>query len=198
MPKIWAETIDTHRRQVHDAILEATAELIAEHGPMSVAMSAIAERAGIGRATLYKYFPDVESILIAWHERDFGHHLEHLRSLSESDTVTLDDFIRFVRHQQRTHHTDRDVIGTLAHAIAGDHSIPDAVETQVHDALAALLGTLASRGELRADLPAETLARWVFHTIHAPHDIDNNAIVELLTASLTPPPRQRRKAQRSH
>ena len=67
MPRIWADTIDTHRRQVTDAILDATAELIAEHGPMSVAMSAIAERAGIGRATLYKYFPDVESILVAWH-----------------------------------------------------------------------------------------------------------------------------------
>jgi len=28
-------------------------------------MSHIAERAGIGRPTLYKYFPDVETILLA-------------------------------------------------------------------------------------------------------------------------------------
>lgn len=32
-------------------------------------MSRIAEEIGIGRATLYKYFPDVEAILLAWHER---------------------------------------------------------------------------------------------------------------------------------
>src|SRR5258707_466547 len=44
-------------------------------------MSQIAEDSGIGRATLYKYFPDVESILHAWHERQVAAHLEHLAGL---------------------------------------------------------------------------------------------------------------------
>ena len=38
-------------------------------------MSQIAEQTGIGRATLYKYFPDVEAILLAWHERQVTGHL---------------------------------------------------------------------------------------------------------------------------
>ncbi|WP_376776163.1 TetR/AcrR family transcriptional regulator [Nonomuraea jabiensis] len=33
-------------------------------------MTRIAEKVGIGRATLYKYFPDVEAILTAYHERN--------------------------------------------------------------------------------------------------------------------------------
>ncbi|HEY2437383.1 MAG TPA: helix-turn-helix domain-containing protein, partial [Solirubrobacteraceae bacterium] len=60
------------------ATLDAAAALVAEHGLASVTMSQIAKTAGIGRATLYKYFPNVESILIAWHERQIADHLHHL------------------------------------------------------------------------------------------------------------------------
>ena len=59
MPKLWNETIDAHRRAVHDAILNTAARLAFEHGLTSVTMSQIAAEVGIGRATLYKYFPDV-------------------------------------------------------------------------------------------------------------------------------------------
>jgi AcrR family transcriptional regulator len=59
---------------VRDATLDTTAALVAEHGLASVTMSQIAEQTGIGRATLYKYFPDVEAILVAWHERQIAGH----------------------------------------------------------------------------------------------------------------------------
>ena len=75
MPKLWNETIQEHRRAVHDATLDTTAALVAEHGLASVTMSRIAAETGIGRATLYKYFPDVEAILAAWHERHVTRHL---------------------------------------------------------------------------------------------------------------------------
>src|SRR4029450_5393007 len=78
VPKLWNETIQAHRREVRDAILDATAALVAELGLLSVTMSEIAERTGIGRATLYKYFPDVEAILLAWHERQVAGHLDQL------------------------------------------------------------------------------------------------------------------------
>ena len=126
MPRIWADTIDRHRRQVNDAILDATAELIAEQGPLSVAMSAIAERAGIGRATLYKYFPDVESILVAWHTRDFAEHRNRLTALSEADDVTLEDVAELVCTQRRNHRKGGDVLGTLAHTLAGAEATSEA------------------------------------------------------------------------
>src|SRR5918994_1610198 len=77
-PRLWNETIEAHRREVREAILETTWALVAEHGVLSVTMSQIAEKTGIGRATLYNYFPDVEAILLAWHERGISGHLEHL------------------------------------------------------------------------------------------------------------------------
>src|ERR1051325_5207689 len=78
MPKIWSETIEAHRDAVREATINATAALVAEHGLTGVTMSQIAKDTGIGRATLYKYFPDVESILRAWHERQIDQHLTAL------------------------------------------------------------------------------------------------------------------------
>ena len=83
MPKLWNETIEAHRRAVRDATLDTTAALVAEHGLLSVTMSQIAEKTGIGRATLYKYFSDVEAILVAWHERHVTGHLEHLAEVRD-------------------------------------------------------------------------------------------------------------------
>ena len=82
VPKLWNDTIEAHRREVRDAILDATAALVTGHGLTAVTMSQIAEDTGIGRATLYKYFPDVEAILVAWHERHVSGHLEHLSQLA--------------------------------------------------------------------------------------------------------------------
>ena len=82
VPKLWTETLETHRREVGDAILDTTVALAAERGLRSVTMSEIAEKTGIGRATLYKYYPDVEAILLAWHERQIGAHLEQLATLA--------------------------------------------------------------------------------------------------------------------
>ena len=78
VPRLWTDTIEQHRRAVRDATIDATAALVAEHGLNAVTMTGIAEKTGIGRATLYKYFPDVEAILLAWHERQITAHLAHL------------------------------------------------------------------------------------------------------------------------
>ena len=83
MPKLWNATIEAHRREVRDAILDAAAALVAEHGLLSVTMSRIAAETGIGRATLYKYFPDVEAVLLAWHDRQVTGHLQYLADVRD-------------------------------------------------------------------------------------------------------------------
>src|SRR5213080_2717479 len=85
VPKLWTETVAEHRRAVRQAILDTTAALVTEHWLASVTMSQIAEQAGIGRATLYKYFPDVDAILAAWHERHVAGHLHRLTELARGD-----------------------------------------------------------------------------------------------------------------
>lgn len=46
-----------------DAVLEATLELISEHGFHGTAMSMIADRAGVGAGTIYRYFEGKEDLV---------------------------------------------------------------------------------------------------------------------------------------
>src|SRR5919199_6031342 len=110
MPRLWNQTIEAHRAAVRDAILETTWALVAEHGLRLVTMSQIAEKTGIGRATLYKYFPDVEAILLAWHERQVTGHLEYLAEVrdragdaGERLEAVLEAYA-LISHQSREHH----------------------------------------------------------------------------------------------
>src|SRR5207302_1997916 len=120
VPKLWTETIEEHRRAVHDATLDTTAALVREHGLAAVTMSQIAAAAGIGRATLYKYFPDVEAILVAWHDRHIARHLRQLAEARDAATpagrleAVLEAFA-LIQHQ----HHDTELPVALLHR--GEH-----------------------------------------------------------------------------
>lgn len=51
--------------------------MVVEHDLRAVTMSQIAEDGDIGRVRLYKHFLDVESILLAWHDRRVAAHLKY-------------------------------------------------------------------------------------------------------------------------
>src|SRR5919197_4846497 len=110
MPRLWTDTIDAHRKEVRDAIVDTTALLAGEHGLAGLTMSQIAEETGIGRATLYKYFSDVEQILFAWHERQITAHLQqlteirdHAANAHERLKAVLETYA-LIAHESRGHH----------------------------------------------------------------------------------------------
>lgn len=51
--------------QTHERIVAATAELHAEIGPAATTISAVAERAGVQRLTIYRHFPDEAALFAA-------------------------------------------------------------------------------------------------------------------------------------
>lgn len=51
--------------QTHERIVDAAIELHEELGPAATTISALAERAGVQRLTVYKHFPDDRAILAA-------------------------------------------------------------------------------------------------------------------------------------
>src|SRR5215210_7167246 len=122
IPKLWHQTIQAHRREVRDAILDTAAALVAMHGLRAVTMSQIAEETGIGRATLYKYFSGVEPILLAWHERHVNEHLANLGRLRDQPgdaTVGLREVLRayaMISFERHRHGTE---LATLVHR--GEH-----------------------------------------------------------------------------
>jgi AcrR family transcriptional regulator len=62
---LWNESVSAHKARQGEQIAMAAMELVATSGMSSLTMSAIAHKAGISRQTLYRYYPDIESVLTA-------------------------------------------------------------------------------------------------------------------------------------
>ena len=191
MPNLWTETIETHRREVRDAILDTTTALVTEHGLLGVTMSQIAEETGIGRATLYKYFPDVEAILLAWHDRQVAAHLHYLSEIREQGTgagerleAVLDAYALLSRHSRG--HQD----AGFAELLHRDDRMGRA-QRQVHEMIRDLLAAAAKEGEVRDDVPPDELATYCVHALMGAGTQRSKAAVRRLVtvtlAGLRPP-----------
>lgn len=182
VPKLWNATIDAHRRAVRDATLDATAALVTEHGLLAVTMAQIAERTGIGRATLYKYFPDVGAILLAWHERQISRHLEQLAQARDQASNAAErvgavlQAYALIAHESHGH---RDT--ELAALLHRDEHLTRA-QQHLSDLMRDLLAEAASSGDLRDDVPPEELAHYCLHALTAAGSLPSQAAVHRLVA----------------
>jgi AcrR family transcriptional regulator len=177
MPRLWNESIKAHRRAVRDATLDATAALVAEHGLRSVTMSQIAEDTGIGRATLYKYFSDVEAILVAWHERQVTGHLEYLAAVRDQGgdaSERLEAVLEAYALIQHEHHGTE--LAALLHR--GEHVAR--AQHQLGDFIRELLTEGAETGDLRDDVAPDELASYCLHALTAASSLPSKAAVRRL------------------
>lgn len=180
MPRLWTATVEGHRREVRDAVLDTTAALVERHGLRAVTMSRVAEETGIGRATLYKYFPDLESILRAWHERQLAAHLAELATLRDGTedvgerlAAVLAGYARLSR-AARGHRESE-----LALRLHGGVDVARATG-RLHAMVAELIEAGAGAGTLRGDVPAEELATFCLHALAAAGDLPSEDAVERL------------------
>lgn len=182
MPKLWSDTIDAHRRTVDDAILEATWALVTERGLLAVTMSGIAEKTGIGRATLYKHFPDVESILLAHHQRHVAAHLDQLGALRDQVSDPMDrvravlQAYALICHHRRAHGTDE--LSALVHRGEGVARAEEGLLRLFEEVLAAA----AAAGLLRVDAAPGELAHYCLHALSAAGSLSSQAAVRRLVA----------------
>ena len=177
VPKLWNATIEAHRREVRDAVLDTTASLIGKHGLGAVTMSQIADETGIGRATLYKYFPDLEAVLVAWHERQVASHLQELAAIRDRAGDAVDrleavlDAFAVISHER--HGSE---IAALLHR--GAHV------AHAHDELARFLRDLIAEGTragaLRDDVAPQELASYCLHALTAASGLASKAAVRRL------------------
>jgi AcrR family transcriptional regulator len=185
VPKLWSETIEAHRRDVRHAILDTTAALVAQHGLLSVTMSQIAEETGIGRATLYKYFPDVEAILLAWHEGQISRHLEQLAEVRdragdarERLEAVLGAFA-LISQEGRGHHDS-----ALAEFLHRGERVVSA-EQRVRALVRDLLAEGAKNGSVRHDVPFDELATYCINALGAARsNTSKTAVRRLVTVTL--------------
>jgi AcrR family transcriptional regulator len=181
VPRLWTQTIESHRREVHDAIIDATAVLVAEHGLLGVTMSQIAEKTGIGRATLYKYFPDVESIMLAWHDRQVTDHLTYLaevRDRTEDPAQRLESVLEAYATLTRHTHGHDPGFAELFHRDDRMRRAHSQVQRMIRD----LVVAAAEAGQVRTDVPPEELAAFCVNALAGTRARSSRAAVRRLVS----------------
>jgi AcrR family transcriptional regulator len=184
VPKLWTETIDAHRTAVREATLDSTAALVARHGLAGVTMSQIAKETGIGRATLYKYFPDVEAILIAWHQRQISNHLDQLAAVRDHTQGTASQRLEavltaYAQLSRQQHDTE---LAAVLHR--GDHVAH--AEHHLRRLVADLIAAGARDGDLRDDVAPTELAAYCLFALTAAGSLPSQAAVRrLVSVTLT-------------
>lgn len=177
VPKLWKESIEVHRSAVRAAIIDHTSALAMEHGFASVTMSQIAEDTGISRATVYKYFADAESILLAWHEQQITAHLAQLREARDHADgaakqlrVVLEAIALIARNAHGHHGTD---LGVFLHS---DDRVTRA-QRELRDLVSELVAQGAAIDNIRTDVPPDELADYCIYALGAAGALQSKAAV---------------------
>jgi len=140
-------------------------------------MSQIAEETGIGRATLYKYFSDVDAILVAWHERQVSEHLELLdqvRDRIREPGQRLQAVLEAYALMSYEHH-DSDLAALLhrgEHVTRAAHHLSDFTRD--------LLVEGVRSGDIRNDVAPDELASYCLHALTAASRMPSKAAVQRL------------------
>lgn len=173
VPKLWNETIEAHRGAVREAILDAAAALVSEHGLLSVTMSQVAQKVGIGRATLYKYFRDVEAILLAQHDRQVAGRLEHLAAVTHAggDAGHQLEAVLHIHAMMTYEHHDSAMAASMHH---------DGARQRQDAFMQDLLRRAAEAGAIRDDMSPEELASYCLHALTAAAESPTKAAVNRL------------------
>ncbi|WP_132117466.1 TetR/AcrR family transcriptional regulator [Actinocrispum wychmicini] len=175
----WNEIVEAHRRDAREAILDAAATLVTEHGAAAVTMSRIAATAGIGRATLYKYFSDLDAVLSAWHQRHVDNHLHELSQVRDQHTdpgQRLKAVLTACAHLVH-HRPGADLAWQL-------HHNPDVARAyrHVHNLVSDLIAEAAEAGAVHADATPDELAAYCLHALTAASALQSKAAVDRLVA----------------
>jgi AcrR family transcriptional regulator len=182
MPRLWNETIAAHRHDVQEAILETAWRLVDEQGLLAVTMSRVAEETGIGRATLYKYFPNVEAILLAHHQRHVQQHLAHLTDLRDQPgeaveklEAVLTAFALISFNRGRHGRPDLSALLHRADGMAG-------AEKKLRSLFRDLIAEAGKANVIRHDVNPDELAAYCQHALGAAGDAQSEAAARRLAA----------------
>lgn len=142
-------------QECHQAILRATVELLEARPYRDVTMERIAERAGVAKQTLYKWWPSKASLAMeAWAAR-----MEALIKMPDTGSIEkdLESMLRQVCHTLSRGNQGQTLAGLIADAQSDPElavAFRDSYIMRRRRACAAILQRAVERGELRRDVDA--------------------------------------------
>jgi AcrR family transcriptional regulator len=120
---------------MHLRILDATVALLEQGGESAVRLRAIAQRVGITQPTLYHYFSDRETLIIA----------AHARRLKVNLATTINPFLAAVRNCTTQEEFLEVLLGVYYHSYQPDRVV-------VREVRAELIGASIQREKLRIEV----------------------------------------------
>lgn len=171
MTNDWEATLDAHRTHQRDVIHRAAVALATEHGVAGVGMAEVARRAGISRATLYKYFNNVEDILASYMISEVeGEHrlLEERLAAMESPMARLREVLgHLLTYFSSPEHLSASTVighGQFSPEVAARVG---AAMGRVHQMVRDEVVAAADLAELRSDVDPDVLAEVFQHLLTA-------------------------------
>jgi TetR/AcrR family transcriptional regulator len=145
------------------AILQAATELFAQESFASVAVGAIAERAGVSKSNVFHHFASKEELFLAVMREAGASHAEFAEQLLAEPGACLPKLHRLIDFEIADFfanpHKTQLVLRALSNQSAGNgHQLAAGIFHRNFRAVVALLADGQRRGELRGDFDPETAA----------------------------------------
>jgi AcrR family transcriptional regulator len=139
------------------AILHAAAELLLHHGLGAVSMDAVAEHAGVSKATIYRWWPTKETLALNALDNEWA--IGHTEA---PDTGSLRSDLRALLHPWVRLVTSRPYARVIAALITKAHDDPSFADDYVthlvtprRDRARSVFTRAAERGEIAPDAPVD-------------------------------------------
>lgn len=152
----WDEARRAHRAGQADAIAAGALTLLLDGGAAALTMAAIATAAGVSRQTLYRYYPDVDAVLVGVAELLAAHDDAFAAGVAEHGDpgAQLDVVVRTVAGSEDHHRPSstelRSALPPEARAVLASH------EERIARLVADVLARGMEEGRFRSDLSPAT------------------------------------------
>ena len=175
MTEGWQGAVEAHKARYRDRIIDAAVDLASTEGGARVTMARLAEKAGIGRATLYKYFPDVEQALLAHVEREIDRCVDVLAEAAgrpagngldrlHACIAALADYFSSRQHRVSWAGLDRADLSAAANGVVTMQM------ARLQQPVVEVFGAAVDDGSVRAELDPALHGPLVFKLIVSMHD----------------------------
>lgn len=136
--------------KIDRAIMDATLELLAEKGYANLTMERVANRAGVGKASLYRRWPTKVALVLEVVSQN-----PDRPAVPETGSLRDDmrTYLRTLLHYRKLH---SQAITAISSEVLSNTEFGDSFRTYVGKPLVAGLSTIVQRAVERGELPAHT------------------------------------------
>ena len=148
----------------HDTIIKAAFEEFYENGCERARMEQIAKRAGIGKSTIYEYFPSKQELLLEVVQAGHSQMKKEIEDIFLTEDSLRQKLKRLLRQEyvQRIH--DMAKMNRIWESIFHIPEIKEAIVNSMNDVSASFrlaLKQAGDRGEIRSNVDPDVLLLWI-------------------------------------